>query len=77
MFTGTITTVTPNVPAYDDGTDTITIPAQAGVQYFIDGVLVVAGPVVITEDTMVEARPAPGYVFTEGVDNDWFYNYTP
>lgn len=77
MFTGTITVVTPNVPAYDDPTDTITIPAQAGVQYFIDGVLVAAGPVVITEDTMVEARPAPGYVFTEGVDNDWFYNYTP
>lgn len=77
LFSGTIVVVTPNVPAYDDPTDTITIPAQAGVQYFIDGVLVPAGPVVITEDTMVEARPAPGYVFTAGVDNDWFYNWTP
>jgi ssRNA-specific RNase YbeY (16S rRNA maturation enzyme) len=65
------------VPAYDDPTDTLTIPAQAGVQYFLNGDLVPAGDIVLTADAMVESRTAPGYVFTQGVDNDWFYNYTP
>ena len=77
MFEGTVTVVTPVQPAYDDATDTITIPTVAGVTYYIDGVAVAAGPVVITEDTVVEARPNAGYVFTQGVDNDWFYDYNP
>lgn len=77
MFADTITIVTPNVPAFNSGTNTITIPTQTGVQYLVDGVVVAAGALVITEDTVVEARPILGYVFTEGIDNDWFYNYTP
>lgn len=77
MFTGTVTTVTPTQPTFNAGTNTITIPTVAGVTYYIDDVAVPAGPVVITEDTVVVARPNAGYVFTAGVDNDWFYNYTP
>lgn len=77
MFEGTVTVVTPTQPAYDDPTDTITIPTVAGVTYYINGVAVPAGDVVITEDTVVTARPNAGYVFTPGVDDDWFYNFTP
>lgn len=78
LFEGTTTVVPPLVaPAYNDATDTITIPVTTGVTYYIDGVAVAAGPVVITEDTMVEARANDGYVLTPNSDNDWFYNYTP
>lgn len=77
MFSGTITSVSPTEPAYNSATDTITIPTVAGVTYFIDGDPVAAGAVVITEDTIVQARPDEGYVFPENVDNDWFYDYTP
>lgn len=77
MFSGTITTVTPTQPSFNSATQTITIPTVAGVTYYIDNVAVPAGPVVITEDTVVEARPNAGYVFTPGVDDDWFYDYTP
>lgn len=77
MFSSGVTVVTPIEPAFDSGTNTITIPTVVGVGYYIDGDLVVAGPVVITEDTVVTAQPNAGYVFTEGVDNDWFYNHTP
>lgn len=77
MFSGSVTEVTPTQPAYNDATDTLTIPTVAGVQYFINDELTAAGPVVLTQDALVTARPAPGYVFADGVDDDWFYNYTP
>lgn len=76
MFTGTVTVVTPVQPTYDSATDTITIPNTAGVTYNIDGEPVPAGPVVITQDTIVTATPNQGYVFPDNVDNDWFYDYT-
>lgn len=75
---GTVQTeVVPTAPTYDDPTDTITIPTVAGVTYYINDVAVVAGPVVITEDTVVTARPNTGYVFPAVVDDDWFFNHTP
>ncbi len=77
MFSGTVTEVTPVEPAYDDATDTITIPSTTGVVYSIDGVPQAAGPVVITEDTVVTASPASGYKFPAVVDDDWFYSYNP
>lgn len=77
LFAGTVTEVTPTAPTYNDATDTITIPSVTGVQYLIDGEVVAAGPVVITEDTVVTARPAPGYSFPEVTDDDWFFNHTP
>jgi hypothetical protein len=76
MFSGTVVTVTPNVPAFNAATNTITIPTQAGVTFFVDDMPVAPGPLVITEDTLVEARPTAGYVFTPGVDNDWEYIHT-
>ena len=77
MFGGSVTTVTPTEPAFDPATNTITIPTVAGVTYNVDGSPVAAGPLVISQDTIVTATPNAGYVFTSGVDDDWFYNYTP
>jgi hypothetical protein len=77
MFTGGVTVVTPTEPAFNSGTETITIPTVTGVTYYIDDVAVPAGAVVITEDTVVTARPNAGYVFAGGIDDDWFYDYTP
>ncbi len=77
MFAGGVTVVTPTQPAYNVATDTITIPTVAGVMYYIGGTSVPAGPVTITEDTVVTARANDGYVFAAGTDDDWFYDYTP
>jgi hypothetical protein len=70
IFAGTILTVTPTVPSYNATTNTITFPTIAGVEYYVNDVHQTA-PLVITEDTMVEARPALGYKFPPNVDNDW------
>lgn len=73
LFAGTIITVTPTVPSYDAGTDTITIPSVTGVQYRRNGVVLAAGPLVITVNTVITANPAPGYQFPDVVDDDWLY----
>lgn len=75
LFTGTVTEVTPSEPAFDQGTNTITIPTVTGVTYYVEGEAVPAGALVITEDTVVTARPDQGYKFPAVVDDDWFYNY--
>ena len=75
LFDGTITLVTPTAPTYVSGTHTLTIPAVTGVTYRIDGIVVAAGALVITEDTVVTATPNTGYVFPAVVDDDWFYDY--
>lgn len=77
MFSGSITTVTPTAPTYVSGTHTLTIPTVVGVTYYIGGLPVIAGARVIAADTVVTARPNAGYVFTSGVDDDWFFDYTP
>lgn len=75
LFEGTITEATPTAPTYDSGTNTITIPTVTGVTYFIDGDPVTGG-VVITENTIVTARPNTGYVFSAGSDDDWVIIFT-
>ena len=75
MFAGTVSVVTPTAPTYDSGTDTITIPTVTGIEYLIDGV-VVSGGVVITEDTLVTARPLAGYRFPAVVDDDWLIEFS-
>lgn len=72
MFAGTVTEVTPTAPTFDSGTDTITIPTVTGVTYYINGAPV-TGAVVITEDTVVTARPNPGYKFPAVTDDDWLF----
>lgn len=75
LFDGTLVVATPAQPAFNSGTHTITIPATTGVDYLIDGEVQAAGAVVITEDTIVTARPQAGYRFSEPIDDDWFYDY--
>lgn len=74
LFAGSAQSVTPGVPTFDSATDTITIPTTANVIYYINGE-VVTGSVVLAagETEVVEAEPAPGYYFPEGVDNDWAF----
>lgn len=75
MFSGTVTQVAPTPPTYDNSTHTITIPSTTGVNYYINDVLQTAGPVVITEDTVVTAAPAQGYKFPAVTDDDWYFDF--
>lgn len=75
IFSGTSIEAIPAAPAFDSGTNTITIPTVTGVVYKINDLVVAAGPVVITEDTVVVATPAAGYKFPVVTDDDWFFNF--
>ena len=77
--TGTV--VTPQVPAFDPATNTITVPNQTGVEYWdvtdiLSETQLTPGAVVITKTTDVEARPAAGYSFPHNTDADWTFAYT-
>jgi hypothetical protein len=74
FFEGSVSTVTPTAPTFNSGTHVITIPSVTGVQYKIDG-KVVSGTKTITTDTVVTANPAPGYIFPEVTDDDWFFDF--
>ena len=74
LFSGTTTTAQTVEPTYVQGTHTITIPTIAGVIYEIDGEAA-SGSVVITEDTVVTATPAPGYEFDADSDTDWTFRF--
>ncbi len=72
IFAGAIIEVTTVAPTYSAATDLITIPAVTGVQYYINNVLIPTGTFgPITQNTVVTARPAPGYSFTATSDDDW------
>jgi hypothetical protein len=75
LFAGSVTEATPTQPTFN-GTDTITIPTVTGVSYYINGVLQVAGPVIITQNTVVEARPNSGYSFPDTIDTDWMFVFS-
>lgn len=76
LFSGTVVEVMPTEPTYNATTDTITIPAVTGVVYKINGEVQTAGPVVITQDTVVTAEPASGYKFPAVSDRDWLYDHS-
>ena len=72
IFSGTVLSVTPTEPAYDTTTNVMTVPTIAGVQYYMDDELLAPGAQpAFTANHVVEARPAPGYKFTQPVDSDW------
>jgi hypothetical protein len=75
MMSSATTLATPVAPAYNSGTHTITIPSTTGVDYTINGDVVAAGAVVISQDTIVKAYPQVGYHFPDVIDTDWFYDY--
>lgn len=71
MFSGSITLVTATEPTYVSGTHTMTIPTIVGVQYYVDGAPITPGAHVITENTVVTARPEPGYEFNPISDDSF------
>jgi hypothetical protein len=71
MFSGTVLTVTPTEPTYDNATNTMTVPSITGVTYYMDDEPLAAGPKVLTANKVVEARPNVGYKFTQPSDSDW------
>lgn len=75
MMTTALTLATPIAPTFNSGTHTITIPAVTGVVYTINGEVVPAGDIVITQDTLVKAYPATGYRFPAVIDDDWFFDF--
>lgn len=75
---GIVTVVTATPPTIDTGTNIITIPSVTGVDYFLDGVAVPAGPTdPIEEDAIVTAIATAGYVLSPTSDDDWVLVYTP
>lgn len=77
LFSGTVTEVTATAPTYNASTDIITIPSVVGVEYLVGGEVVAAGPYgPITKDTVVQARPTPGHVFSDTSDDDWTINFS-
>ena len=70
------TEVTATAPTFDSGTNTLTIPTKAGVEYLIDGTVVPAGNIVITETTDVAAEPTTGYYLAPLSTRNWTFTYT-
>lgn len=55
---------------FDESTNTLTVGSVEGVVYTIGG-KPVEGDIVLDKDTVVRAIPAPGYVFTRGVETEF------
>lgn len=73
--TGTL--VTPAAPSFNGATNTVTIPATAGVVWEGNGVTWAPGDHVITETTEVTAAPDEGYYFPANTTRDWTFTHTP
>jgi hypothetical protein len=73
MFESGVTTVpTLTVPTF--ATPVLTIPTLTGIEYYVDGVLTVAGDVTLTSGNhVVTAQPVVGYVIGAGNVNEWEY----
>jgi len=78
IFGGGVTVVNldlaANQPTFNNGTGVVTIPATAGVDYYVDGELAAAGPqpaIAVGENTDITAEPQDG--FSLNGDNDWSF----
>lgn len=71
------TSVTPAAPSFVGATNTVTIPATAGVVWEGNGVTWAPGDHVITETTEVAAAPDEGYYFPANTTRDWTFTHTP
>lgn len=76
LFAATITSIT-LTPATFDGAHTITIPSEAGVTYYVDGVVHAAGTVVLTtgQKKLITATPNTGYKFNTPYANEWLFTF--
>jgi len=74
LFAGSVTTTAmPTAPSYDSGTDIVTIPTITGVIYYTDadGDLPSGAYGPITANVLIKVRPATGYKFPTGADDDF------
>lgn len=74
LFSGTAVSVTPTEPSFN-GTNTITIPSVTGVTYYDGATALSSGSYIITQNTIITAKPNTGYYFPAGIDDDWLYIY--
>jgi len=70
------TEVVATAPTFNTSTNTLTIPSKTGVEYLIDGSVVPAGDIVITENTDVSAEPTTGYYLAPLSTRNWTFSYT-
>ena len=70
------TAATPAAPSFNGGTNTITIPNTAGIDYRVNGVTKSAGAVVITEDSEVVAVPKATFYIPFGTTTRWSFTFT-
>lgn len=66
----------PAAPTFVSGTNTLTIPITTGVDYLIDGNIVAAGDIVITETTDVYAEAKAGFYLKDLSTRHWVFTYT-
>lgn len=71
----TLIVATPTEPAFDQGTNTITIPTVTGLVYKVLGVTKPPGALVITTNTVVKAYTLVGYKFPAVYVDEWFYPF--
>jgi hypothetical protein len=76
LFTGAVTAITLTAPTFD-GAHTITIPSEAGVTYYVDGVVHAAGTQLLTtgQSKIVTAVPNAGYVFNTPFVDRWMFTF--
>jgi rhamnogalacturonan endolyase len=79
----TTTPVTPREPKFKDrpksGKDEVQVPTDAaGIDYYVDGVLVTSpnGKVAVDGSVTVTAVPTPGHAIAEGATSVWTYDFT-
>lgn len=73
---GVGTLVAPAAPSFVGATNTVTVPATAGVTYELNGVATAAGAVVITEDTEVTADANTGFYIAPNTTRSWTFTFT-
>lgn len=76
MVEGSLVVTTPEEPAYDEGTFTITIPTNAEVEYAVDGTPEIDGSTHVVpagETVVVTATPASGFYFATDAEDEWSY----
>lgn len=79
IFSGSVVEVIPTQPSFVGTTGVITIPVVAGVDYTVDGVVVLGTVVVPTPvgtSRVVKAFPKVGYKFGPNTDDDWMFTRT-
>lgn len=70
------TSVVPTDPSFVASTGVLTIPAKAGVVYYVNGALTTAGPMDALNGGVavtVTAAPASGYYFPAGTNRTWYF----